>query len=167
MTLREVLQRQAAFVHLSLDEADAFLQRETFVDPHFVTFVHACRQRGVPVTVLSSGLAPLIERALTRAGLPDLPVVANHVNPSPAGWTIEFLDESDNGHDKAAAVRAAAAAGNETVYCGDGPSDFAAAMVADRRFAKAGRGLERYLRDAGVPFTSFETFETLESALLS
>ena len=163
--MREVLQRQAAFVHLTLDEADAFLARETVVDPAFAHFVHACDSRGVPVTVLSSGIKPLIHRALSRAGLSELPIVANDVRTSADGWTIDFIDDSDNGHDKAATVRASAAAGNDTVYCGDGHSDFAAAIMANHRFAKSGRALEEYLQNAGINFTPFTTFKTVEQAL--
>jgi 2,3-diketo-5-methylthio-1-phosphopentane phosphatase len=158
MTLRDVLSAQAAAIHVSLDEADALLARETHFDPAFAPFVRACEERGIDLTVVSSGVAPLIERAFARNGLSHVRILANGVDPDPSGWKFHFRDASDNGHDKAAAVRIARDAGFETIYAGDGPSDYEAAIVADRRFAKVGRGLERYLRERGIAFTPFESF---------
>lgn len=158
MTLRDVLSAQAAAIHVSLDEADALLARETHFDPAFAAFVRSCEERGIELTVVSSGVQPLIERAFARNGLAHVRILANDVDASPDGWRFRFRDASDNGHDKAAAVRAARDAGFRTTYIGDGPSDYEAAIVADRRFAKEGRGLERYLRERGVPFTPFRSF---------
>lgn len=148
-----------------MDEADALLRRETVVDPEFSAFVEACEARSIPVTVLSSGIKPLIQRALARVGLARVPIVANDVDALPSGWRVAFIDGSDNGHDKAASVRTAAQTGAQTVYCGDGPSDFEAALVAMQRFAKRGRGLERYLAQAQVPFTAFARFGEVTAAL--
>jgi 2-hydroxy-3-keto-5-methylthiopentenyl-1-phosphate phosphatase len=165
MTLREVLAAQAAAIHVSLDEADALLERETRFDPAFAPFVSWCEQNGIALCVLSSGVQPLIERAFARHGLERVEIRANGIDPSPAGWRFQFRDDSDNGHDKAADVRAAREAGSFTVYVGDGPSDYEAAAIADVRFAKAGRGLERYLRAHGMAVTSFDSFASLEALI--
>ncbi|MGZ3496983.1 MAG: HAD-IB family phosphatase [Vulcanimicrobiaceae bacterium] len=165
MTLRNVLSAQAQFVRVSLDEADAMLARTTHFDPTFVHFVKRCEREDVPLTILSSGVQPLIERALERHGLQHVSVLANTVTPSRDGWTMHFRDGSDNGHNKAAAVRAATSAGAATIFAGDGHSDFEAALEADRRFAKRGRALERYLKKNGVEFTPFSSFAEVERAL--
>lgn len=165
MTLRDVLSTQAHAIGVSLDEADALLARETHFDPSFARFVAWCAANAVPLTVVSSGVQPLIERAFARNGISGIPILANGIDPSPQGWRFEFRDDSDNGHDKAAAVRTAREAGSYTVYVGDGPSDYEAALTADRRFAKAGRGLERYLRERGIAFTPFERFDEIRAAL--
>ncbi len=165
MTLREVLAAQAAGVHASLDEADALLRDGTRFDPTFAHFVRRCEREGAPLTVLSSGVQPLIERAFARNGLTGVRIVANGIDPSPNGWCFQFLDDSDNGHDKAADVRAARERGSGTVYIGDGPSDYEAALAADRRFAKADRALERFLESRDIAFTSFERFDQIEHAL--
>lgn len=165
MTLRQALQAQASLLRCTFEEADAFIARETAIDPHFAPFAERCAREGVPLTILSSGLGPLIERALARNGLEHVPLIANTAIAHPGGWRMQFVDESENGHDKAVAVRAARAAGEYVVFIGDGISDFTASMVADRVFAKAGRSLERYLRKLGREFSVFASFAEIETAL--
>jgi HAD superfamily phosphoserine phosphatase-like hydrolase len=164
ITLREALVRQAALVRLSRSEALAFLESHARVDPTFGTFVDAVRAHGGAIRVVSSGIATVIHDALARAGV-DVDVLANDADFAPGGWTLTFVDASDNGHDKAAHVRAAKAAGRETIFVGDGISDFAAAAVADRRFAKAGRALEAYCRERAIPCSSFTSFAEVRAAL--
>jgi HAD superfamily phosphoserine phosphatase-like hydrolase len=164
-TLRETLGAQAGHVRCTLDEAEALLARETRFDPAFAAFARRCAKQSAPLTILSSGIQPLIERALAREGLAHLDVRANGVDASPAGWVMTFRDASANGHDKTAEVAAAASAGERTVFVGDGHSDFDAALAADVRFAKRGRALERYLRERRVPFTPFDSFATIEREL--
>lgn len=164
MSLRDTLASQARFVRGSLDEADELLAASTRVDPSFAHFSQRCLAEGVKLTIVSSGIAPLIARALERNGLAYVPILANDVSTDSGGWVLRFRDDSLNGHDKAAAVREASAHG-KVAYAGDGYSDYEAALAAQVRFAKKGRSLERYLRDCGVAFTSFSTFAEIERAL--
>jgi len=165
MTLRDVLAAQASLIRCTLDEADELIARESIFDPAFADFVRACEAARVPLTILSSGVAPLIERALARNGLAQVAFRANDIEVRPDGWRMRFRDDSDNGHDKAAAVREANADGFRTVYIGDGFSDFAAALEADVRFVKRGRSLEEHLRGSKVPFTAFSSFAELLPSL--
>jgi 2,3-diketo-5-methylthio-1-phosphopentane phosphatase len=164
ISLREALAQQAASVALSRTETLAFLERNAHVDPAFSPFVDAVRAHGWTIRVLSSGIATVIHDALERAGV-EIDVLANDVDFAPGGWTMTFVDDSANGHDKAVHVRAARAAGSETIYIGDGISDFDAAVVADRRFAKRGRALEAYCRERAIPCTAFTSFSEIERAL--
>ncbi|HEY0797670.1 MAG TPA: HAD-IB family phosphatase, partial [Candidatus Baltobacteraceae bacterium] len=164
ITLREALQQEAALVRVSQPEAFAILEAKARVDPTFASFVATARAHGGTVSVVSSGLRQVIEPALKRIGA-DVPVFANDVVFDPAGWRLTFLDDSANGHDKATRVRTARETGARTVYIGDGISDYEAALAADVRFAKGGRALERYCRDKGVAFTSFESFAEIERAM--
>jgi len=166
ITLREALARQAAAVRLSRAETLTFMETNAHVDPAFGPFVAAVRAHGGTICVVSSGIAPVIHDALARAGV-EVDVIANDVDFAPGGWTMSFVDPSDNGHDKAAHVRAARARGEQTVYIGDGISDFAAALEADRRFAKKDRALEAYCRARGVACESFESFSQIERRLFS
>ncbi len=165
MTHRQALAAQAGLLRCSFDEADAFVQRSTRIDPTFRAFAQRCEREHVPLTILSSGLGPLIVRALERAGLSHVPLVANGAHPHENGWIMEFCDDSDKGHDKAAAVRRAHEAGDKVVFVGDGISDYAAALESDRVFAKRGRPLERYLRERGLSCTVFESFDEIERLL--
>ena len=78
---------------------------------------------------------------------------------------MTFFDDSPLGHDKAAHVERARAAGSRTVYVGDGISDFEGALAADVRFTKAGRALERYCKENGVEHTPFSSFAEVGTAL--
>jgi HAD superfamily phosphoserine phosphatase-like hydrolase len=165
VTLREALRREAALVRLSRPEALAFLEANARVDPTFGPFVARMRAAGAEVRVVSSGIRTVIHDALERAGV-EIEVLANDVDFSTDGWTFAFVDDSANGHDKAAHVLAAQAAGAATVYVGDGISDYEAALVAERRFAKDGRRLLDYCRSRGVACTPFRTFDEIERALV-
>jgi HAD superfamily phosphoserine phosphatase-like hydrolase len=166
ITLRAALEQQAALVRLSREEALAFLEANAHVDPAFGPFVAAVREHGGTIRVLSAGIAAVIHDALGRAGV-EVEVLANEVDFSADGWTVTFIDDSDNGHDKAAHVRAAQAAGAHTVFVGDGISDFDAAVVADQRFAKRGRALEAYCRERAIPCTTFRSFDEIGAALFA
>ncbi len=48
---------------------------------------------------------------------------------------------------------------------GDGPSDYDAALIADRRFAKSGRSLETFLSRRRIAYTAFASFGEIEAAL--
>ncbi len=165
MTLRQALAAQAALLRCSLDEADEIVRTRTIFDPSFGHFAARCEHERFALTILSSGLGPLIERALARNNLSHVPLRANGAQPHASGWTMEFLDDSDYGHDKAKAVADAKANGKTVTYIGDGNSDYDAALLADRRFAKRSRPLEHFLRERGVPFTPFDSFAEVETAL--
>ncbi len=164
MSLRDVLQRQASYVRGTFDEISALLRDEIAIDPSFAPFVATARAHGMPVTVVSSGIAPIIADRLARVDLGGLPIVANDIVTAAAGWSIVFRDPVGNGTDKVAVVRAARAAGTRAIFIGDGRSDYAAACEADRRFAKSGLPLERYLRERDVAFESFATFDDIDLA---
>jgi 2,3-diketo-5-methylthio-1-phosphopentane phosphatase len=164
ITLREALARQAAAVRLSRAETLTFMVTHAKVDPAFGPFVDGVRAHGGAIRVVSSGIATVIHDALQRSNV-DVDVIANDVDFAPSGWTMTFVDPSDNGHDKAVHVRAAQLRGAHTVYIGDGISDFAAAVVADERFAKAGRALEAYCRERAIACISFTSFDEIRARL--
>jgi phosphoserine phosphatase len=164
ITLREALVRQSAAVGLSRAETLAFMEANTTVDPAFGSFVHAVRAHGGSIRVVSAGIATVIHDALARNGV-EVEVLANDVDFAPAGWTMTFVDASDNGHDKAAHVIAARARGSHTVYIGDGISDLLGAREADERFAKARRALEAYCAEHGIACTSFTSFTEIQAKL--
>jgi 2-hydroxy-3-keto-5-methylthiopentenyl-1-phosphate phosphatase len=162
MSLRDVLQLQASYVRGTFAEVATILRAEIAIDPTFAAFVASCRRRGIPVTIVSSGIAPIIRDRLDDIGLGDLPIVANEIDMAPGGWSIRFRDADGNGTDKAAIVRAARESGRRTMFFGDGRSDYAAALEADRCFAKTGLALERYLRERNVPFAAFASFGEID-----
>ena len=167
VSLREALRRQALTLTGTQAEALEFLSRVATVDPTFTPFLAAAQAKGATATILSAGIGSLMRANLTRAGVPEIPILANDVVYDPNGWIMTFRDATDNGHDKAVHVRDAAARGERTVFVGDGLSDYAAAEVAHVRFAKKGRALERYLAERGLAFTTFARFDEIERALFA
>ncbi len=166
ITLRDALQEEAGLVRASFDEACEILERSVRFDPTFADFVADCERRGIALTVVSSGIEPVIRHALEHHGLARVPIVANGLDADPSGWHIRFRDELANGTDKAALVRAARERGEFSTYIGDGLSDFDAALAADYVYAKRGRRLELFLEREGVPFTAFSRFAELVGAPL-
>jgi 2,3-diketo-5-methylthio-1-phosphopentane phosphatase len=167
VSLRDVLALQASYVRGPFAEVEALLKREVNLDPTFAPFVAACRARALPITVVSSGIEPIVRGRLVEAGLGDVPIIANGVEADPQGWRIAFRDADGNGTDKVAIVREVQATGRRAAFIGDGRSDYAAALAADRRFAKRGLNLERYLIDEGVDFTPFSTFAEIDLTTFS
>jgi 2,3-diketo-5-methylthio-1-phosphopentane phosphatase len=159
LTLHEVLRREFEPVRAPLDDVVDWLSTHASIRPGFHEFVRLARERGWRLVVVSSGFHELIEPVLEREGLSGLELVANHVDPNPAGWRVRFRDESICDSCGEACKRttvAGIAQGNEVVYVGDGFSDRCAAEDAQLVFAR--RGLGEYLSKRGVPFEPFDDF---------
>jgi 2,3-diketo-5-methylthio-1-phosphopentane phosphatase len=161
-TLRDVLARQTTYIRGSFDDVYAVHERLVGIDPTFAPFVARCEAANVPVTIVSSGIAPLIEARLAAIGLGRLSVIAADVDVHPTSWTMRFRDESHNGTDKAAHVRAMQARGTRVAFAGDGVSDFSAAIEADACYVKRGSALEHFLHDRRIAFTSFTRFAEID-----
>ncbi len=159
VTLRAEISSLAASITLSREEAERVLEERLRFDDSFRTFARSCRAAGVELVVLTSGVAELIERYLTRRGIIGLPVIGNEAEYSQTGWRIHFRDRSPDGNAKFPYVMDARRRHCETIVIGDDESDFEAAVVADRRFAKRNSPLDRFLSAnalAHVPFDSFD-----------
>jgi 2-hydroxy-3-keto-5-methylthiopentenyl-1-phosphate phosphatase len=103
---------------------------------------------------------------LEREGLGDVELIANSIDPDPAGWRARFRDEEECDVCGEPCKRAAVVAesnGGERVYVGDGISDRCGAEASDLVFAR--RGLAAYLRERGVAFSHFDDFHEIVAAL--
>ncbi len=147
ITIREVLVEEFDQLAVTPEEIAEFLLARVQVDPHLNELIAFAAERGYPLTVLSSGMDLLIHPLLHAAGS-TVPVRCNRLVCDRSGarphLRIEFRDDSDNGHDKAAVLREARRDGYEVVYLGDGLTDVACAREADVLFAR--RQLEDYCR---------------------
>lgn len=159
ITLHEVLRREFEPVRVPLDEVVAWVLEHATIRPGFAELVAHAEEQGWRVIVLSSGFRELIEPVLRRAGLERLELLANAVEPDPAGWRVAFRDDRPcpvcGEPCKRATVLAEA---DETlrVYIGDGFSDRCGALASDLVFAR--RTLAAHLIGLGVPFTPFDDF---------
>jgi 2-hydroxy-3-keto-5-methylthiopentenyl-1-phosphate phosphatase len=167
---RECMTRQVALMRGTPDEIDRHLDGIA-LDRHFAGFVRLCRTYDVPLTVVSDGLDYAIRALLTREGLDDLPVVANHLERvgtdryrlrSPHAGSACL---SASGTCKCAVTEPTG--DTETLLIGDGASDFCAAGFVDLVFAK--QSLLEHCRKRGiahVPCSNFADAQTLLAALV-
>lgn len=114
------------------------------------------------LAIVSDGLDHAITIAMRDAGLPKLPVFANHLIFEPRGIDIAFPHlnpqcTAGNGVCKCAVARTlSGSTGGLVVLVGDGKSDACLAGNADVVFAK-GRLLE-HCREQGIAHVPFSTF---------
>src|SRR5207247_1092819 len=141
-------------------EAAALLRAQVAVDTGSAPFARWCAAHAVPLTILSGGFEEIVELLLGPTGAPVHDVRANRFRPGT--WECRFRDDSPHGHDKAAALRAARAAGRRTVLVGDGFSDREPAAVADLVFARRGRSLADWCRTRAIACEEFDTFHDVQ-----
>lgn len=180
-TFRDSFQKMVDSWTVSIPETIEIMKANIKLDPHFRTFVSWANDNGIPIIVLSSGMTPII-RALLDEFLGDMAsnieIIANGVRLKPpindystaGGWTIQYRDDSDFGHDKSSSIRPYAKIVADTaegkprttlLYAGDGVSDVSAARETDLLFAKAGRDLITYCERESIPFTVFEDWGSI------
>jgi 2-hydroxy-3-keto-5-methylthiopentenyl-1-phosphate phosphatase len=158
---RECMAGQVDLLQMSRAELDAHLA-EMWIDHAFPGFVAKARELDVPIRVVSDGLDYAIHRILTRYGLDDLPLSANHLAPAmpPKQWQLTSPFQADgcrSGTCKCACVAQARAGGAKTLLIGDGASDFCAADHVDFVFAK--HRLIEHCRATGIPYVPITGFE--------
>jgi 2,3-diketo-5-methylthio-1-phosphopentane phosphatase len=162
--LRECIAAEMRSIRLPFAEAERALRAQVALDPHFKSFAHWCRAQKLPLTILSAGFYQTIDLFLERAEFPEIEVLANVLRPDTAkGWQCEFRDDSEWGHDKVRALRAARERGQYTIFIGDGLSDRAAAEAADEVFAK--HSLAPYCQEKNIAFYPYETFADVLAVL--
>jgi 2,3-diketo-5-methylthio-1-phosphopentane phosphatase len=166
LTLNEVLRLEFEPMRVEHDAIVAEAVRASEIREGFPELVHDCRAGGHRVVVVSSGFRSIIDPVLAGAGLHGLELVANDARFSPAGTEVVLRDGGrcgECGEECKRAVVHDLGHDGPVAYVGDGYSDRCAAEAADRAFAR--RGLARYLRERGIPFTPFEDFHDVRRAL--
>ncbi len=155
---RECMKRQVELLHATPEELDALCE-EIPLDPHFPDLVALCRQRDIPLTVVSDGLDRTILRMLSRFDI-DVPVLANKlIYLGDRRWTLEF-PYADAGCEAGAGNCKCLALTKKPhtlrILIGDGRSDFCASETADLVLAKS--ALVEHCQANGVPFIVFGNF---------
>ncbi|KAI9494182.1 HAD-like domain-containing protein [Zychaea mexicana] len=171
MTYRDGLTEMWAAVHISWEEAWAEYLDDCKIDPGFPDFNEFCRERNFPVTIISSGLYPLLSKIMTNflgEKAKDIKIISNDGECVDRNWKIVYRDDSVYGNDKSRTLQAAReAASPDTifVFCGDGVSDISAAKHADVLFARKDRDLETYCNMHKIPFIAFDTFAEVHAVV--
>jgi len=165
ITLRDEIVGEYATVREPLQEVVDWAFERTRIRPGFREFVELARAEGWRLVVVSSGFHELIEPILEREGI-DVEVIANHVDPRPDGWVVDWVYGEACpvcGQSCKRATVERLAGGGELVYIGDGYSDRCAGEAADRVFAI--RRLAEHLDAKCIPYESFGDFFDVAAAL--
>src|SRR5262245_53729467 len=163
LSLRDGVARDIGTLRVPFAVAARALRAHVTIDPGFVPFARWCAAEGLPLTILSAGFEEIIALFLTSRDLPGLDVRANRLRPGT--WECVFRDQSPLGHDKAAVVATARAAGARTIFIGDGYSDREAAAAADLVFARRGRSLAEHCRRRGIACEEYASFHDVHERL--
>ena len=164
ISLRDGIQQEVNAIQGTLEEVLALLRKHVQIDSAFPAFATWCDHEKIPLTILSAGIKDVIENLLEPLDLPRVRILANPLRIDQGKWSLQFLDNTPWGHDKARAVRQAKAEGYRAVFLGDGLSDRGAAEMADVVFAKA--GLARYCTEQQIPHKLFTSFSEVQDELI-
>jgi 2,3-diketo-5-methylthio-1-phosphopentane phosphatase len=137
------------------------------VDPHFAGFVSFCKERDIPLTVLSDGLDAYVERILSNTGLVQVPFFANHAEFVGEELKVSFpytdAECSLCGNCKRNHMLNTSADEDVIVYIGDGYSDRCPVRYADFVFAK--RQLIKHCQQQNITFFEFNYFGDVQVKL--
>ncbi|KAL7422368.1 hypothetical protein Q5752_003014 [Cryptotrichosporon argae] len=173
LTFRDSFTEMLESIHKPFEECKEYLKQNINLDPGFKNFYTWCKDNGIPVIIVSSGMAPNIRAVLSKLLGPladEIDVIANDVRyTDPAGkgteWEIVFRHpESGFGHDKSKAILPYRDLPHRPTlfFCGDGVSDFSAAKHADVLFTKVmangNSDLLTFCKREGIPHVPFSDF---------
>ncbi len=162
---------KSVFAYAPDDEEELMrLLADTKPDPQLAAAVASLETNGWDVVVTSAGSAWYIERVLAAAGV-DVPL---HASPGRIekghGLVMELPYDSpfyslQNGIDKEALVRSTIERSERVAFAGDGPLDFAPAILVEPRYRFARRWLARDLKRKGIPFHEFQRWSEIAGVL--
>jgi 2,3-diketo-5-methylthio-1-phosphopentane phosphatase len=137
------------------------------VDSHFIEFDRFCKERDIPLTVLSDGLDMYVGRILLNAGISHVPFFANHAEFVGERLKVSFpytdAECSLCGNCKRNHMLNSSADEDVIVYIGDGYSDRCPVRYADFVFAK--RHLRKYCQQQNITFFEFNHFGDVQAKL--
>lgn len=160
ITEREAFPEQIALLRVTWETACRALQEGVALRSGFAEFAALCRTCKIPLTILSSGLRPVIDELLHRAGIADVPVIAHGAQIDGDRWQVlpwtgRRLAEHCS-HCKCDFVQRERDAGRTVVYIGDGYTDLCPVRRADIVFATG--NLARECVRAGRECFEFDSF---------
>lgn len=155
LSVTEAIEQELATVRVTWEEARSALKNHILVDPSFPDFVEWCRSQGYSLTVLSSGMMPVVDLFIGDLGIPRY---AHSVDTSLQGWRYQRDKENDKD-----VILGAVKKNGLLVYIGDGTSDVSAIPYADILFAKS--YLADYCTRHEIPFFPYKNFDNIRRRL--
>ena len=165
---RETLARQVALLRVKRADLIRFVDAKVELDESFRDFAAFCRERGIPLEIVSEGLDFYVQYLLQKWGL-AVPVRTNRAIFEERGVRIEYpwADATCTlcGTCKLLRLFELRTQGHRVVYVGDGHSDLCPAIEADLLFAKA--ELARLCEEEGITYTPFDRFSDVHRTLVA
>jgi 2-hydroxy-3-keto-5-methylthiopentenyl-1-phosphate phosphatase len=134
-----------------------FVREHAKVRLGFIELLDFCKQNDYEFAVISNGLDFYIDFILTGLGLSNVNIIAAKTTFNPIGMKVKYIGPDGNilmDKFKEAFTRQYIGKGYRVIYAGNGLSDFPAATLSHRIFAR--EELAECCEKAGVPFTPFE-----------
>ena len=156
--------QEATFLKMQADKdaMESYVRAHANFRPHFDELSAFCRERSIPMCIISQGLDFYVQALLDGNGHPEMPVyaVATEFDRQGrvAGYRYDYAypDAPHLGNSKALVVRRFQERGHHVFFMGDGRSDFEAGEVADTVFAH--RQMAAMCDEAGIEFAPFTDF---------
>lgn len=156
--------QEIVFLAVSADRNSMqdYVREQACFRDHFGALWSFCRERDIPMCIVSQGLDFYVQALLDGDGHSGMPVHAVRVGfdgrGRVAGYSYDFTypDAPERGNSKAVMVRRFQERGHHVFFVGDGRSDFEAGEIADTVFAH--RQMAEMCDEAGIPFTQFTDF---------
>jgi len=164
---RRILADECALARVTEDDALAFADAHSAIDPAFPSFVEAARLGGGEVAIASDGLLLYIRRILERNGLAHVDASANGLTfdgdrLTPVFGSPDGAGCGECGSCKGAVLKERAVGFARTVFVGDGLSDRCGARAADVVYAKD--DLAGWCAREGIAARPFTTFKDVMQA---
>ena len=150
------------------EDMKALVKAKATLRPHFKELWQHCRSRDIPMAIVTVGLDFYVDALLEREDLDELPRYAVKTSFTTDGIVYEYPHGWDGsgaasqqecsrwGNCKCSVLGKYRRMGHTIIYVGDGRSDFCAASIADRVFAR--EPLAQLCRDNGVNYIEFNDF---------
>jgi 2-hydroxy-3-keto-5-methylthiopentenyl-1-phosphate phosphatase len=154
LSTAECLSHQIGDLKVGADELTRFVS-DSPIDACFPDIVDLCRDKGMPLFIVSDNFSMIVRAILERNSLGAVKVLANELLFDGAKPSARFPHANPRcqrcAHCKG--MHFTRFASHRTIFVGDGLSDICPAEAADVVFAKD--ALAEHLADAGIPFTPF------------
>lgn len=168
ITSQECLGRQVELIRADRETLAAFAA-DLPIDEGVVELSRRCKERGVPLTIVSDGIDFIVEAVLRRHKLLHLAVFSNHLTWDAQGRLSLRFPFSARGCDsgagtcKCVVTRTMEPTSERPVYIGDGQSDQCVSAKIQRVFAK-GR-LREWCAARGIACEPFESLREVAASL--
>lgn len=168
ISLEQCLNREFSLVVTSEQQILEELKHVVIFRPNFKKLAEYCRERHIPLMIVSAGIDFVIEHFLKLNNCRDLVEVyaaKTTFNANGIRFTFPPLLDATSDNLKHDMVRHYQSQSMKVIYVGDGSADYAAVKDADYSFVIEGSRLARLCKDDGIPCRNMTDFQDIIDAI--